>query len=53
MKKSNASSSSKTAKREHGTPFNEMVPTTKVLFVLKVIASIVTFGFAFPDVMND
>jgi len=39
-------------KRE-GTPYKDMKPGQKVTFVLKLVVCIVTFGMAFPNVMND
>jgi hypothetical protein len=36
-----------------GTPYNEMKPKQKVLFILKVAVCILTFGMAFPNVMGD
>jgi hypothetical protein len=51
MKKS--APKAKTEKRLHGTPFNEMVPQKKALFILRVIICAGTFGFVFADVMND
>jgi hypothetical protein len=36
-----------------GTPYSEMTPRRKVIFILKVAVCIMTFGMAFPNVMND
>ena len=36
-----------------GTKFADMTRKQKLVFVLKLIACIVTFGFAFPNVQND
>jgi hypothetical protein len=36
-----------------GTPYSEMKPMQKVLFVLKLAICIITFGLAFPNVMGD
>jgi hypothetical protein len=35
------------------TPYKEMKPKQKVLFVLKLVICIITFGMAFPNVMSD
>jgi hypothetical protein len=35
------------------TPFKDMTPTHKVTFILKLAACIISFGFIFPNVMND
>ena len=40
-------------KDKGGTPFHEMSRRRKTMFICKVIISVLTFGFAFPDVMND
>lgn len=39
--------------KPEGTPFDEMTREQKVRFVLKVIACAISFGFIFPNVMND
>jgi hypothetical protein len=39
--------------KSHGTPYNEMKPGKKVLFILKLALCILTFGMAFPNVMSD
>ena len=36
-----------------GTPFKEMSSGRKTVFICKLVISILTFGFAFPDLMND
>ena len=36
-----------------GTPFKDMSPRQKVLWILKLSVSILTFGMAFPNVMSD
>ena len=36
-----------------GTPFKDMTPTRKVVFILKLAVCIMTFGMAFPNVMSD
>ncbi len=36
-----------------GTPFNEMPPKKKVVFIMKLCICILTFGMAFPNVMGD
>ena len=35
------------------TPFKDMTPRHKVSFILKLAACIISFGFIFPNVMND
>ena len=35
-----------------GTPFGDMSPNKKTLFVLKVMLCVVSFGFIFPNVMS-
>ena len=35
------------------TPYKEMKPWRKVLFIVKLTLCIVTFGMAFPNVMSD
>ena len=39
--------------KPEGTPFAQMTGGQKVRFVLKVIACVLTFGMAFPNVMSD
>ena len=39
--------------KHSGTPYNQMKPGRKVLFVLKLAICILTFGMAFPNVMSD
>jgi len=36
-----------------GTPYKEMTPKRKFIFVCKVIVCVLTFGMAFPNVMGD
>jgi hypothetical protein len=38
--------------KPEGTPFNDMRPARKALFVFKLIVCILTFGMAFPNVMS-
>ncbi len=38
---------------QRGTPFKDMTPGRKVIFVLKLAVCILTFGLAFPNVMGD
>ncbi len=38
---------------QRGTPFKDMTPSRKVIFVLKLAVCILTFGLAFPNVMGD
>jgi hypothetical protein len=40
-------------KRDFGTPYKDMQPKQKVLFILKLAICILTFGIAFPNVMSD
>jgi hypothetical protein len=40
-------------RRPEGTPYKDMSKQQKVRFVLKVILCVITFGFAFPNVMGD
>ena len=37
---------------DRGTPFNEMKRSQKVIFILKVVVCVFSFGFVFPNVMN-
>ena len=41
------------AKAHQPTAFKDMSPSRKVRFVLKLAVCIVTFGFAFPNVMSE
>ena len=52
MTEDNAASSPQAPTMDRGTPFNKMTRVNKILFVLKVIACALSFGFVFPDVMN-
>jgi hypothetical protein len=36
-----------------GTPYADMTSRQKTIFVVKLIACICTFGFAFPNVQSD
>ena len=36
-----------------GTPYNDMSKEQKVKWVFKLVACILTFGFAFPNVMGE
>ena len=40
-------------KDKGGTPFNKMSRGRKFRFICKVVVCVLTFGFMFPDVMND
>ena len=51
MKKPAAQGSAATA--QQSVPFNQMSGKQKALFVLKLAVTILTFGFIFPNVMND
>jgi hypothetical protein len=39
--------------KHQGIAYKDMTPKQKVVFVLKVIACVVSFGMAFPNVMAD
>jgi hypothetical protein len=39
--------------KSSGTPYGEMKPKQKVIFILKLAICIMTFGMAFPNVMSD
>ena len=39
--------------KAQGTPYNQMSTQQKVKFVTKLVISILTFGFAFPNVMGE
>jgi len=39
--------------RPRGTPYAQMKPQQKMLFIVKLALCIVTFGMAFPNVMSD
>ena len=39
--------------RQGGTPYGEMKPVRKAIFILKLAICILTFGMAFPNVMGD
>ena len=41
------------AKAQQPLAYKDMTPSQKFRFVLKVAACILTFGFAFPNVMSD
>jgi hypothetical protein len=51
MEKPAAQGSAATAQRK--LTFKVMPPKQKVVFVLKLAVSIVSFGFIFPNVMGD
>ena len=42
-----------TPQKRFGTPYNEMSKPQKVRFVMKLVLYILTFGFAFPNVMGE
>ena len=45
---------SQTAQPTHrGHKFSDMQPKQKFIWILKVIVCVLTFGFAFPGVMED
>lgn len=39
--------------KAQGTPYNEMSKEQKIKFVCKLVVCILTFGFAFPNVMGE
>ena len=41
------------ARKPEGTPYKEMKPLQKLLFIVKLTICILTFGMAFPNVMSD
>jgi hypothetical protein len=45
--------SSRDQKKTEGTPYAQMSGAQKVRFILKLAVCITSFGFAFPNVMND
>jgi hypothetical protein len=40
-------------KKDFGTPFKEMTPKQKFVFVLQVVVCVITFGVVSPNVMSD
>ena len=38
------------SQQSRGTPYKDMTPKQKVIFVLKLAVCIMTFGLAFPNV---
>jgi hypothetical protein len=40
-------------RKPEGTPFDKMTRKRKVIFILKLVVCIMTFGMAFPHVMSD
>jgi len=40
-------------RKPEGTPYKDMTPRRKLLFVLKLAICIMTFGMAFPNIMSD
>jgi len=40
-------------KKSTGTPYGEMAPKRKAIFLFKLALCILTFGMAFPNVMSD
>ena len=41
------------SQKQQGTAYKDMTADQKVKFILKVIACVLTFGMAFPNVMGD
>ena len=52
MEENNSASKPKAPNIDRGTPFDDMLPTQKTLFVLKVVLCVISFGFIFPNVMS-
>jgi hypothetical protein len=44
---------SENQQKTEGTPYAQMTGAQKVRFILKLAVCIMTFGMAFPNVMND
>lgn len=42
-----------TATARKPTPYKEMTPQRKVMFILKLAVCIISFGMIFPNVMSD
>jgi hypothetical protein len=40
-------------KKSTGTPYGEMKPNQKAMFILKLALCIISFGFIFPNIMSD
>lgn len=36
-----------------GTPYGQMTPHQKLIFICKLVVSIASFGIIFPNVMSD
>jgi hypothetical protein len=53
MEEKDSASKPEAPKRDFGTPFKEMTPKQKFVFVLKVVVCVITFGVVFPNVMSD
>jgi hypothetical protein len=43
----------KVKKNDQDVPFKKMSRRKKVIFILKLSLCIMTFGFAFPNIMSD
>ena len=52
MEENNSTSNPKAPSIDRGTPFGDMLPNQKMLFVLKVTLCVISFGFIFPNVMS-
>ena len=52
MEEKNTTSNPSAPRFNRGTPFGDMLPIQKTLFVLKVMLCVVSFGFIFPNVMS-
>ena len=52
MKENNTPLKPEAQTMDRGTPYKEMTPQKKIMFVLKVVICAFSFGFIFPDVMN-
>jgi hypothetical protein len=40
-------------RKPEGTPYKQMKPKQKMMFILKLAICILTFGIAFPNVMSE
>lgn len=40
-------------KTQEGTPFSQMTPRQKLVFIMKLAVCIMSFGMLFPNIMSD
>lgn len=52
MKENNTPLKPQAQTMDRGTPMKAMKTPQKIIFVLKVVVCVISFGFIFPDVMN-